>query len=58
MSLRRPLSSLGLAVPVVTKLLDADFVYDDDVQSLKPTELSAGKKMNLDRGQISIRHLF
>lgn len=44
MSSRRPLSSLGLAVPVITKLLDSDFVYDDDVQSLKPTELSSGKE--------------
>ncbi|XP_063612965.1 DNA repair protein RAD51 homolog 3-like [Penaeus indicus] len=47
MSTRRPLSSLGLAVPVVARLLDSDFLYDDDVQDLKPTELSSATGLTL-----------
>ncbi|KAK7025417.1 hypothetical protein SK128_007295 [Halocaridina rubra] len=40
MSGRRPLSTLGLCSSAMSKLLEADFVYDEDIKDLKPTELS------------------
>lgn len=55
MSSRRALSVLGLPAPVVTKLLDSDFIYDDDVRGLKPVELSLASGLTLKESAEVVR---
>lgn len=47
MTSHRHLSVLGLPASVITKLLDSDFIYDDDVRGLKPVELSSATGLSL-----------
>nr|XP_045581234.1 DNA repair protein RAD51 homolog 3-like [Procambarus clarkii]XP_045581235.1 DNA repair protein RAD51 homolog 3-like [Procambarus clarkii] len=55
MSSRRLLSVLGLPAPIITKLLDSDFIYDDDVRGLKPAELSLASGLSLKESAEVVR---
>ncbi|CAL4171815.1 unnamed protein product [Meganyctiphanes norvegica] len=55
MSSRRLLSSLGLPVPLVSRLIEADFMYQEDVQQLNPTELSDASGLSVKESAEVIR---
>ncbi|XP_076051168.1 DNA repair protein RAD51 homolog 3-like isoform X2 [Oratosquilla oratoria] len=52
---RTLLSGTGLAATVVRKLLDADFVYNDDLQGMQPVALSQATGLSLRESAEVIR---
>ncbi|XP_042237415.1 DNA repair protein RAD51 homolog 3-like isoform X2 [Homarus americanus] len=51
----RLLSVLGLPATIIFKLLDADFVHDEDVQGLTPMELSSATGLTLKESAEVVR---
>lgn len=55
MSSRRLLSSLCLPATLVSRLIEADFMYQEDVQQLNPTELSSASGLSVKESAEVIR---